>query len=210
MTEIAVLGAASPTGRQLLSRLAQDGGVALTALARRRPAEVPAGVRWLVGDATDPAVVAEAVDRAQVVITLVAAPVGTAPLRVRSQATKVLLEAISKATACEHLIAVSALGGSGSLRQLTRPARWVYRMSIGAERLAEVDRQEDLIASSGLAATVVRPPRLDDRPGSGYRVVSGGVGLSAVMHREDLARCLAGLATGVAPTGTRFMTVVSS
>lgn len=209
MTKIALLGAASATGRLLLDRLASASDAEVTALARARPEGPAPAARWLTGDATDPETVAEAVSGAEVAITLVAARTGTAPGSVRSEATAVLLDVLKDSDSLRHLVVVSALGGSGSRRQLGLAARWVYRMAVGNERLVEVDRQEGLVAASGLRATVVRPPKLDDRPSSGYRKVTGGVGMSASLHRSDLAHCLADLALGEAPTGLTYLTVAS-
>ncbi|WP_147375572.1 NAD(P)-binding oxidoreductase [Jiangella rhizosphaerae] len=208
MPHLAVLGATSATGRHLLGRLTAIGSVA--ALTRQAPPETAdSTVRWLQGDATDVGSVFSAIKDADVVITMVAASRMAEPGTVRSDATRALLAALAQSGADSHLVAVSALGGHGSADQLSRAARWIYRRVVGADRLAEVDRQEELIRSSGIPATIVRPPRLDDRPASGYQEVTGKASSSLRLHREDLADCLADLATNPPPTALRFLTIAS-
>lgn len=81
--------------------------------------------------------------------------------------------ALERTGGTKRLIVVSALGGRGSSAQQTRLARWGYRRAVGGARFAEVDRQEELVTAAGIPATVVRPPRLDDQPTSGHRVITG-------------------------------------
>src|SRR5690606_31476219 len=162
----------------------------------------------VVGDATDAVAVKKAVSGADAVVTLVAAPQGAEPGTVRSDATRTLLEVL-ETDPVPHLVAVSALGGRDSRDRQSRLARWVYARAVGPERLAEVDRQEDLIREADVVATVVRPPRLDNGPSSGYRFVTGKAGASIRLHRADLARLLADLATGPVPAATRFLIAAS-
>lgn len=209
-TAVTVLGGTGQTGRILLSCLAENNSIDVTTLIRSPHTELPEGIHTIIGDATDSEVVAHAIDNADTVITLVAAAatekhVGT----VRSDATRVLVNLLSQHTKPCRLVAVSALGGSQSINQLTRPARWVYSRAVGKERFAEVDLQESLIANSRLPFTVVRPPRLDNKPGSGYEVTSGSVGISASLHRSDLAQCLSDLAILTNDQDSGFLTVSS-
>ncbi len=211
MTAISVLGGTSATGHHLLGLLSQRPDTKLTLLFRGT--EPPTGLlaaRWVHGDATDPGAVTDAVAGADVVLTLVAARRQEPPGRVRSDATRAVLDAIDRVAPGAHLVAVSALGGQASRDQQTAPARLLYPRVVGAERLAEVDRQEALVAEWGGPATVVRPPKLDDRTATGYREATGPLGLSATLHRADLARYLADTAAGLRPTGTHFATVVSA
>lgn len=214
MSHIAILGATSITGGHLLQRLTATAGTTVTALARTAPAGGGAAhhsaVEWVHGNATDPEVAARVIAGADAVITMVAARRDAAAGTVRSDATRALLAALADADPAPHLVVVSALGGRASRDQQSRTARWVYGKAVGPERLAEVDRQEELIVASGLPATVVRPPRLDDRPASGYREVAGKASVSLRLHRRDLADCLADLALAPPPVAPRFLTIAST
>jgi uncharacterized protein YbjT (DUF2867 family) len=184
---ITVIGATGATGRQLLARLALRSDVDAVTILARRPAAVPAGPwRVLEGDASDLAAVTDAVTGAQAVVLIVGAPSGTPPALVRSTATRVVADAIRAAAPGAHLVAVSAVGGAASIAQLSWFGRMIYRRVVGDERLAEVTRQEEVIAAASIAATVVRPPKLDDAPATGARVVTQ-VRASATLHRADLA-----------------------
>jgi uncharacterized protein YbjT (DUF2867 family) len=210
MTHFGVLGATSKTGIQLLRMLGSDPTATVTALRRRgKPSAAGLPATWIDGDATDPGAVRAVVDGADAVISLVAAPPSEPVGTVRSTATRTLLEAAAAVQSRPAILVVSALGGSLSRRQQTAPARWVYARAVGSERFAEVDRQESILIDSGIPATVVRPPKLDDRPGSGYRETSQRVGVVARMSRADLAQCLADMAAEGRPDALRFATVVS-
>ena len=71
-------------------------------------------------------------------------------------------------------------------------ARWLLPRIIGAERLAEAERQEQIIADSLLAWTILRPARLVDGPSSQrYRLGTDlRTGLSSQTRRADLATAL--------------------
>ncbi|GIN02059.1 hypothetical protein Pve01_37170 [Planomonospora venezuelensis] len=205
---MALLGATGATGALLLPILERDHEV--TVLARRpdRVAASSPDTRLHRGDATDPAAVRGAVSGAEAVITLVAAPGRGAPGTVRSQATGVLLSAAREAAPGAHLVLVSALGGTASAGQLSWFGRMVYAAAVGRERLAEVDRQERLVAGAALPATLVRPPKLDDGPATGALEVTGRVRASQSLHRADLAGFLADVIHR-RPSGPRAATVVS-
>ena len=52
---------------------------------------------------------------------------------------------------------------------------------------------EDALRDSGLDWTVVRPPRLTDRPGTGaYRTALGGTSGAGLVPRADVAHCMLG------------------
>jgi uncharacterized protein YbjT (DUF2867 family) len=184
---ITVIGATGATGRELLARLALRSDVEAVTVLARRPAAVPAGPwRVLTGDASDLEAVTDAVTGAQAVVLLVGAPAGTPPALARSTATRVVVDAIRAAAPGAHLITVSAVGGEASIAQLSWFGRMIYRRVVGNERLAEVTRQEEIIATASITATVVRPPKLDDGPATGARAVTR-VRTSATLHRADLA-----------------------
>jgi uncharacterized protein YbjT (DUF2867 family) len=215
MSNITVLGATSATGKLLLPLLLSKGHH-VTVLARNSrnspssSANEPTDPRvtTMFGDVTATDDVARAIERAESIICLIGArkgqPVGT----VRSATTAALVKAVQQSNPTAHLIVVSALGGTESQDQLTPFARFIYRKVIGAERLQEVDRQEQILTTSGLLATVVRPPKLDDKPGATPKVVNR-VGSSASLHRADLASHLANC-IGPRPTSITFRTVASA
>lgn len=189
---VAVFGASGATGRLVVVRLLERGNE-VTAFVRD-PSQLDiedARLRIDVGDALDAAAVDAAVDGCDAVVSLLAArldqPVGT----VRSQGTENVIAAMRR-HGVRRLVAVSAVGGRRSTAQMGAVTRWLYRRKIGAERLAEVDRLEDLVVGTDLVWTLVRPPRLVDEQPDGRPTASAmaRVSLSSKLSRTDLADIL--------------------
>lgn len=208
-TRIAVLGGTGKTGRLLLNHLTGRSRLEISALVRPGSVDLPDGLRVVEGSATNSAAVAETIKSATAIVTLVAAPIGREVGTVRSQSTRALLDALADARDAAHLIVVGALGGKRNRSQQRAVARWLYPTIVGAKRLSEVDLQEQLLETVSLPVTLVRPPRLDDRPGTGAIEITTPVGLSARLHRADLAQKLADLAMGPPPVAPRAVTLVS-
>ena len=210
MSNITILGATSATGKHLIPLL-HERGHELTVLTRNDGLSdiTTPSLRVLRGDATSTADVSRAVRDADVVIMMIGARTGQPAGTVRSDATKALTEALRQTNPDAHVIAVSALGGSASIDQLGVLGRFIYRKVVGSERLAEVDHQEQLLRSSGLTTTVVRPPKLDDKRGTGPKEASRRLPSTAVLHRADLAAHIAACVEE-RPSSTSFRTIVSS
>lgn len=208
-TRIGVLGGTGKTGRLLVNHLIGRPEVEVSALVRPESAALPSGVRVVEGSATNCAAVAETIKGADAIVTLVASPLGQEVGTVRSESTRVLVDVLAGARDAAHLIVVGALGGSRSRSQQRTMARWLYPRIVGAERLAEVDLQEHILDAASLPVTLIRPPRLDDKPGTGAVEATPPVGLSATLHRADLAHLLAGLTMGPPPVRSRSVTPVS-
>jgi putative NADH-flavin reductase len=199
---IAVVGASGATGRHVL-RLAAERGIAVTAVCRRPDAlaDLAGPHRLVVADAVDPVAMKETLAGHDTVVSLVAAPLGSPVGTVRSAAARAVVGAMI-GNGGGRLVAVSSLGGAGSADQLTWAARRVFTRAVGAERLAEVDRQEEIVRVSGLDWVLVRPPRLVDAPaGRDFRLAEHGRhGLAAKLDRVTLAAALLHLACVGAPS----------
>jgi uncharacterized protein YbjT (DUF2867 family) len=71
--QLHVVFGAGQVGRALTSRLAER-GLAVRAVSRNRPAELPDGVDWRAADASDPEAAAAAADGASVIYQCLNAP----------------------------------------------------------------------------------------------------------------------------------------
>ena len=189
---VVVFGASSATGRLVVKGLL-DRGHQVTAFVRN-PDTFPIDdvrVRVHVGDALDDKAVDLAVSGAEAVVSLLGAPLGQPVGEVRSKGTANVMSAMSRHGA-RRLVAVSAVGGRRSADQLGAVTRRVYRRTIGPDRLAEVDRLEDLVVGSDLDWTLVRAPRLVDKQTKGRPRATDAarVGMSSTLSRADLAAVL--------------------
>jgi putative NADH-flavin reductase len=192
-----VIGATGGTGLELV-RQAQARGIAVTALVRRAEdaALLPAGTRIHVGDARDAAAVTAALAGQDCVVSTLGARRGTEIGTVRSDGTQSIVKAMGQA-GVKRLVAVTSVGVGSSLAHMSGASRFMWPRIVGKARLAEADRAEQAILGSGLAWTIVRPPRLVDAARTGKVAVGRevAVGMQSQITRSALAGVLLDLAT---------------
>lgn len=190
--KICVIGATGGTGRHFV-KLALEARHELTALVRdpqRLPAASPR-LRVVTGSVLDAATVDQALGGCEALVSMLGVALGQPAGTTRSAGTRVLVQAMQR-SAVKRLVAVSTVGVGTSRAAQSLASRWLLPRLIGAQRLAEADLQEQIIASSGLDWSVLRPPRLVDGPGTG-RYRSGAAirtSMSSKITRADLAQAL--------------------
>ncbi|MFI9269377.1 NAD(P)-dependent oxidoreductase [Kitasatospora sp. NPDC052896] len=191
---LTVFGATGRTGVQLVQQ-ALDAGHQVTGVVRD-----PAGLtvrhpRLSVrtADITDPAALRPTVRGADAAISLLG-PHGRAASDVTSSGVRAILAALSD-EGVRRFVAVSAApvappapGETPLYRLLVNP----LVSSVFREVHLDLTRMEELIRASGTDWTVVRPPRLIDRPRRGgvRREIGGNVRRGHVLGRADLAATL--------------------
>ena len=191
-----VFGATGGTGVQVVRR-ALDAGHEVTAVVRD-PAGLPGEVRACAdvvqADVMDPGAIEEAVKGRDAVITAIGTRDGRRPTSVCADSTRSIAEAM-RAGGAERFVLTSASGlyaGPGD-DPLTRFV--VKPLVLGPllkHAFTDMRAAEALTRDSGLAWTIVRPPRLTDGPGNGRyrkaadRNVLGGLSIA----RTDLATAL--------------------
>jgi putative NADH-flavin reductase len=186
-----VIGATRGTGKQLVQQ-ALAAGHTVTALARD-PARVEIQDERLAvirGDVLDAATLAQAMAGCDAVVSsLGVTSAYRKPTTLYSAGMRHIIEAM-RANGMTRLIAVTAapLGdGEGD----TLPSRLLGKMlwAFIKEVYADMTRMEEIIRGSGLDWTIIRPPRLTNKPLTGrYRTavnrnVRGGYSIA----RADLA-----------------------
>lgn len=189
--KIAVVGASGRTGRAVVRMAAQREHHVVAVV--RNPGRLgdldPPDVR--TADAVDPEQLAGAIQGVDTVVMCVG-PVKGEAADVQSSATAALLEAMARA-GVGRLVAVSASGwvvdGDDPLsRYVAKPilARFLR------EQNAALAAAEELVSASDLDWTIVRPPRLTDRPASGryHSRRDGNVRWRYSIRRADLAQAL--------------------
>ncbi|GAA3772084.1 SDR family oxidoreductase [Plantactinospora mayteni] len=205
--KLTVFAASGGIGRHLL-RQAVAAGHDVTAVVRS-PASLagePEGVRVIPADLTnpDPAVLADAVDKADAVLSGLG-PRSMADSGVASRGTREIVAAM-RTRGVRRIVVVSAAPistvaapgrpkpppdpGEGPLmRYLLSP----ITKTVLRKHYVDLAAMEELLRDSGdLDWTVVRPPRLTDKPLTGvYRTAYGrSVRGGMIVPRADVAHCM--------------------
>jgi len=172
--KLAIFGATGRTGAQLVQQ-ALAAGHDVTAVARR-PDQVHLDhdrLRVLRGDVLDPVTVEAAVRGQDAVASCIGGATGQKPVTLYSAGTGNLIRAM-RTDGARRLLCISAspLGGGDGDALLDRLVLMPVLRVLFRESYADLARMEEEVRRSGLAWTIVRPPRLTDRPPTGrYRIV---------------------------------------
>lgn len=189
MTTIALFGATGKTGSRVLTR-ALAAGYKVRALVRD-PAKVRVDSPHLSiirGDVLDATAVAKTVEGADAVLSLFGQVKGSPPT-LQADGTALIVQAMTQ----HGVRRIVTLSGGGLAAPLDRPgpADRVIRFllkTLSGHVLADAQRHLAVLEESGLDWTVVRGPRLTEKPGTGaYRVGWVGVNASTQISRDDLA-----------------------
>lgn len=190
MTTIALFGATGKAGRRVLDR-ALAAGHTVRALARNPVAiAVTSPLLTVVpGDVRDPDSVAATVRGADVVLSLFGQVKGSPPT-LQTEGTRVIVDAMREACV-RRIVTLSGGGLRADAHDRPKTADRVIRFLLKAlpgPVLADAEGHLKVLQASGFDWTVVRGPRLTERPGVGsYRVGWVGVNASTQISRDDLA-----------------------
>jgi putative NADH-flavin reductase len=194
--KIVVFGATGGTGIEVVKQ-ALELGYWVTAVARRPEAVQLKHERLSVlrGDVFDPASIKAAMQGQDIVVSALGVQ-KSEPTTLYSEGVCNIMKAMQE-LGLSRLICVSASGlnpGPLLLRLIAKPLLWFFFK----EAYTDMWKMEQLVQASSLDWTIVRPPRLSDKPVTGrYQVatnwpLSGGYTISRadvahyiVHHLED-------------------------
>jgi putative NADH-flavin reductase len=205
---ITIFGGTGPTGRELI-QLALADGHTVTAVARNpaaladlqarsaapsRPGPGNATLTVRAGDVLEPDTLAGAVDGADAVLSALGSRTGRAPTTVYSAGTAHVLDAM-RAAGVRRLVALTA-GPMGPPEERSAFERVLVRalyLAFGGA-YDDMARMEDMLRTRAgdVDWTVIRPPRLTDKPATGrYRsAVNSRLDGAWSITRADLARAM--------------------
>lgn len=202
-TQLAIFGASRGVGREAL-RIALQRGHSVVAVARH-PEELKRefpDARVIQGSVTDLEVVAKALQGTTAVLCALGAPAMT-DSKVRSEGTRAIIAGMRR-TGVKRIVAVSVMGARESRKKLPFFFRYILFPLYLRRAVADHNAQEDLLASSGLDWTAVRPPNLEDGPATG-NYVTGAIDdwsqLAFVVKRADVANYMLDCALSGAEIG---------
>ena len=184
--KLTIFAATGGIGRQLLAQ-AVAAGHEVTAVVRN-PKKLSPEIRAIMADlaASDPVAIDSAIEGTDAVLSALG-PRSISEAGITSQGTRAIVQAM-KAVGVRRVVVVSAApvstisspgrpkppkhdpGDGFFMRNLAAPlVKAIFR-----KHYVDLALMEDILRDSGLAWTVVRPPRLTDRPLSGtYRTAYG-------------------------------------
>ena len=196
---ILVIGASKGIGLEAVRR-GLGAGHAVRAFARRadRITIEHAALERVVGDATDPADVAGALDGVDAVLQTLGVAAGPdmllGPVTLFSDATRALIPEMERAGP-RRLVSVTGFGSGDSKTKISCVERIPFRL-LFRRAYDDKDEQERLIRESRLDWTVVRPTILTNGPRTGrYRVLAEPEAWrNGLISRADVADFLVGQA----------------
>jgi putative NADH-flavin reductase len=189
---IAIFGASGRTGRQLVEQAVAKGHQ-VTAIVRNPdglPSDLHRAVRLVKADVMNPDSIAPTLADADAVVSALSGP-GRTPSSIWSESTGSIVQAMREASVRRYIAItgsmLDATGDSPFFRYIAKPI--ARRMLKGSAN--DMRRAEQLIHESGLEWTIIRAPRLTDKPGRGrYRVAfERNVPREFSLPRADLATC---------------------
>jgi len=182
--QVLVLGATGGIGRAFVAQ-AVERGHHVTAVARRAEqlATMP-GLSVVIGDPLRADMLAGVVPGHDAVVSALGSRRGDAK-DVLSRGATALVLAMPRAGVSRLLIISAGMLFPGRLA-------WVLRRFVFRETAEDSARMEQIVRTSALDVTIVRPPRLTDAPGRGlYRAENGRLPPSGfAIPRADVARFL--------------------
>lgn len=190
---LTVFGCTGGTGSRLI-RAALDAGHIVTAAARD-PSRLQISherLRIVRADVLDPSSLTGTMDSADAVLSALGAA-GNKPTTVYSTGVANIVDAMHRA-GVRRFIGVSALPVTprGEVSALERLAVYPILYRLFGEAYADMARMEQVLSRSDIDWTIVRPPRLTDRPGTGrYRIaVNHHLRRGRTLSRADLATAM--------------------
>ncbi|MGS0687567.1 NAD(P)-dependent oxidoreductase [Nakamurella sp. GG22] len=193
---VAILGATGRTGQLVVQDLLARGHQARVLV--RRAVSAPADTCAVVGDARDPAALRSLVDGCDVVISALG-PIG-GDRRLHREVAPLLIAAMTE-MGVSRFIGISAAGIDVPGDCKSRRDRIVSAMirAFGGDAAADKVIEYWAWRDSGLDWTLVRPPRLQDGPATGWIDHDAHISTrSTKITRADLAAFIAGLVDGSA------------
>lgn len=183
---IALFGATGGTGRQIVTQALEAGHI-VQALVRD-PARLPVQhphLHLITGNVLDPDAVERTITGADAVIVSLGNTANN-PDWIVSEGTKVIVAAMHK-LGVRRLIVISSLGVGDSRDQV--PTFFKVLMKTALKKpMEDKERQEQIVAASGLDWTIVRPGGLTNGPRTGrYRAGLDRSIVAGQVSRADVA-----------------------
>jgi putative NADH-flavin reductase len=185
---VAVLGATGRTGREIVDELLQRGHEVVALVRDPEAAGLPAAARTVRGDARDASAVGQLLEGAQAAVSALGPRRGDVTLH--REVAALLVDALP-AAGVRRFVGISGAGIDvpGDAKGLRDRVVSSLIQRLGGQAVHDKAVEHSVWAASGLDWTLVRPPRLVDRPGTGEVEHSAARSPRTTwIRRGDLAR----------------------
>ena len=188
---LTIFGATGGTGTALVEQ-ALAAGHDVTAVVRdpsRLTAPRRATLHVETADVMDPAAIVPFVEAADAVVSALG-PRGRGPTTVTSEGARSIIDAMEKGDARRLIVVTgSIVDDTGNGFFMTNVVKPFARRTFLADVCADMRRAEDIVHATDLDWTIVRPPRLTDKPATGaYRAaIDRNVPRGVTIPRADVA-----------------------
>jgi len=192
---ILIVGATGGLGRGVVDAALDDGHEVGALVRDPARAGLPGAVELVAGDVLDPASLRSAVEGREAVICALGTPSPRQASTLLQEGTRNLVLAMDQA-GVRRLVCVTLLGTGASRASGSLFYRMVILRALGP-MLPDKEAQEDVVRSSGLDWTLVRPPRFTGGEAGGelHVIPEGQPGRVGSVVRADLAGFLLDCAT---------------
>ncbi len=190
--KILVVGATGATGQEIVKQAVEQGH-AVTALVRdASKAHFAASVALAVGNVLDPGTLSQALEGQEAIVCSLGSGI-TGPFKemtLLSEGTRNLIGAMQEKNV-SRLVCITGIGAGESKGHGPWYYNWLFQPLVLRGVYEDKTRQENLVRSSGLAWTLVRPGLLTNGPAKGQPVVRALTDLTGVyagtISRADVA-----------------------
>ncbi len=192
---ILIVGATGALGREVVAAALLDGHDTAALVRDPARAELPEAAELVAGDVLDPSSLRKAVEGREAVICALGTPSPRRASTLLQEGTRNLVFAMDQA-GVRRLVCVTLLGTGTSRANASLIYRQVILRAL-APMLPDKQAQEDVVRSSGLDWSLVRPPRFTGGMPGGelHTIAEGQPGRVGHIVRADLASFLLACAT---------------
>lgn len=185
--KVLVIGASGKSGQQVVEKALAAGHTVTAFVHNAADYQAPAGVRVLAGDATNTALIGQAVAGQDAVLDAIGGHTPFLTTHLEENTAKAVIAAMQQ-HGVRRLLVISVLGVGDSQAQATFLYEHILMPTFLHGAVPDKEAMEAAVKASNLDFVLVRPPFLSDDPATGSVHVVTGEDKAHKITRADLAQ----------------------